>query len=52
MTETTQEIRNQAFLPVSSDIPAGLTIRQYRTERAQQAVRTRRRRPRLRLHLR
>ena len=33
MTNTTQSIRNQAFLPLSADIPDGLTIRQYRAER-------------------
>jgi hypothetical protein len=46
MTATTQQIRDQAFLPVSSDIPAGVTIRQYRARRA---ARARRRLLRLRL---
>jgi hypothetical protein len=49
MTETTQAIRDQAFLPVLSDIPDGLTIRQYRTVRPRRTARTRRLRPRLRL---
>jgi hypothetical protein len=33
MTETTQAIRDQAFLPLSSDIPEGVTLREYRAER-------------------
>jgi hypothetical protein len=33
MTETTQAIRDQAFLPLSSDIPEGVTLGQYRRER-------------------
>ena len=33
MTETTQAIRSQAFLPLTADIPEGLTIRQYRSDR-------------------
>jgi hypothetical protein len=33
MTETTQAIRDQAFLPLSSDIPEGVTLRQYRLQR-------------------
>jgi rhodanese-related sulfurtransferase len=34
ITATTETIREQAFLPLSSDIPAGVTIRQYRSQRA------------------
>ncbi|MEA2363746.1 MAG: hypothetical protein QOD71_2891 [Thermoleophilaceae bacterium] len=34
ITATTETIREQAFLPLSSDIPAGVTLRQYRSERA------------------
>ncbi|MBA3263895.1 MAG: hypothetical protein H0T69_15760 [Thermoleophilaceae bacterium] len=49
MTATTHTIRDQAFLPLASDIPAGLTIRQYRSERPRREGRTRRRLPRLRL---
>jgi hypothetical protein len=33
MTNTTQSIRNQAFLPLTADIPEGVTLRQYRSER-------------------
>jgi hypothetical protein len=33
MTETTQAIRDQAFLPLSSDIPEGVTLGQYRLQR-------------------
>ena len=50
MTEITQTVRDQAFLPLSSDIPASLTIRQYRSERSQRGARPARRRlPQLRL---
>jgi hypothetical protein len=42
MTETTQAIRDQAFLPLSSDIPEGLTLRQYRTVRPRRQRRSRR----------
>jgi hypothetical protein len=54
MTDTTQSIRNQAFLPLSADIPDGLTIRQYRAERARPQPRRRgwRGRSRLRIALR
>ncbi len=51
MTDTTQAIRDQAFLPLVSDIPEGLTLRQYRSERSRPRPRPRRR-PRLRLALR
>jgi hypothetical protein len=51
MTETTRTIRDQAFLPLISDIPDGLTIRQYRSERPRRRERTLRR-PRVRLSLR
>jgi hypothetical protein len=33
MTKTTQSIRSQAFLPLTADIPEGVTLRQYRAER-------------------
>jgi hypothetical protein len=33
MRETNQAIRNQAFLPLTGDIPEGVTLRQYRSER-------------------
>jgi hypothetical protein len=33
MTETTQAIRDQAFLPLAGDIPEGVTLRQYRLQR-------------------
>jgi hypothetical protein len=52
MTETTQAIRNQAFLPLTGDIPEGLTLRQYRAERPRPQRRGRRGRSRLRLALR
>ena len=43
MTETTQAIRDQAFLPMASDIPEGLTLRQYRLGRRRAATRYSRR---------
>ena len=46
MTPTTETIRTKGFLPVESDIPAELTIEQYRAGRAPREQR-RRRRPRL-----
>jgi hypothetical protein len=49
MTETTQAIRDQAFLPVLSDIPEGLTLRQYRNGRRRRIARARRLRARIRL---
>ena len=54
MTETTQAIRNQAFLPLTADIPEGLTIRQYRSGRRRAPLPRRgwRGRARLRLVLR
>jgi len=52
MSDTTQAIRSQAFLPLTGDIPEGLTIRQYRTERPRPRRRGRRGRSRLRLALR
>jgi hypothetical protein len=51
MTETTQAIRDQAFLPLVSDIPEGLTLRQYRSERSRRRARAWRR-PRARRPLR
>jgi hypothetical protein len=47
MTATTQTVRDRAFLPLSSDIPEGLTITQYRVRRSRAAARARR--PRVRL---
>jgi hypothetical protein len=52
MTETTQAIRNQAFLPLTADIPDGLTLRQYRAERARPQRRGWRARARMRRTLR
>jgi hypothetical protein len=52
MTETTQAIRNQAFLPLTGDIPEGLTLRQYRAVRPRPQRRGWRGRGRLRLTLR
>ena len=52
MSETTQAIRNQAFLPMTADIPEGLTLRQYRSERPRPLRRSRRGRARVRLTLR
>ena len=43
MSETTQAIRDQSFLPMSSDIPEGVTLRQYRLGRRQKALRYSRR---------
>jgi hypothetical protein len=31
--DTNQAIRNQAFLPLPGDIPEGVTLREYRSER-------------------
>ncbi|HEY1274452.1 MAG TPA: hypothetical protein VGF25_06065 [Thermoleophilaceae bacterium] len=33
MTTTTQSVRDQAFLPLHSDIPQGVTMRQWRRRR-------------------
>jgi hypothetical protein len=44
MAGTTNTVREQAFLPLSSDIPAGVTIRQYRAQRPTRPVVARRRR--------
>ena len=52
MRQTNQAIRNQAFLPMTADIPEGLTLRQYRSERPRPQRRPRRGRARLRLTLR
>ncbi len=38
MSDTTQTIRNQAFLPLTADIPDGLTLRQYRVAAAATAA--------------
>jgi hypothetical protein len=45
MTATTQTVRDQAFLPLESDIPQGMTLAQYRAGRTRPS---RRRLPRLR----
>jgi len=34
MTATTQTVRDQAFLPLECDIPAGMTLAEYRARRA------------------
>lgn len=52
MSDTTQTIRNQAFLPLTADIPDGLTLRQYRSQRPRPQRRGWRGRARLRLALR
>ena len=56
MRETNQAIRNQAFLPLTGDIPEGVTLRQYRSERPRPQPQPQRRgwrgRTRLRLTLR
>ena len=49
MTEFTQTVREQAFLPVFSDIPDGVTLSQYRAERVRPQGRPRKRRLRLRI---
>ena len=51
MTNTTQSIRTQAFLPLTADIPEGLTIREYRSERPRPQPQRRGRRGRARLRL-
>jgi hypothetical protein len=52
MTNTNQSIRNQAFLPLTADIPEGVTLRQYRSERPRPQPRGWRGRARLKLTLR
>jgi hypothetical protein len=52
MTKTTQSIRSQAFLPLSADIPEGVTLRQYRAERPRPQRRGWRGRARVRVVLR
>ena len=52
MRETNQAIRDQAFLPLNGDIPEGVTLRQYRSERPRRPRRGWRGRARLRLTLR
>ena len=47
MTETTQTVREQAFLPLACDVPQGMTLAQYRARRPR-PVRSRRRLLRLR----
>jgi hypothetical protein len=49
MTKTTQSIRNQAFLPLTADIPEGVTLHQYRAERPRPQRRGWRERARLRV---
>jgi hypothetical protein len=49
MTDTTQTVRDQAFLPLFSDIPDGVTISQYRARRSRRQGRPRRRRLGLRI---
>jgi hypothetical protein len=44
MTGTTKTVREQAFLPLSSDIPAGVTLRQYRSQRSRRRAVAQRRR--------
>ena len=34
MTATTETVRSQGFMPLESDIPAGLTLSQWRARRA------------------
>jgi hypothetical protein len=51
MSETTQTVRDQAFLPLFSDIPDGVTLAQYRAGRTRPRARPRRRRLRLRLRI-
>jgi hypothetical protein len=50
--KTTQEVRKQAFLPLTGDIPEGVTLRQYRSQRPPPGRRGWRGRARLRLTLR
>jgi hypothetical protein len=44
MTGTTQTIREQAFLPMTCDIPEGMTLAEYRAKRTSRTPRPRRRR--------
>jgi hypothetical protein len=44
MTEITQTVREQAFLPMTCDIPQGMTLAQYRSQRPPREARARRRR--------
>ena len=52
--DTNDAVRNQAFLPLTGDIPEGVTLREYRSERPRPQPRRRgwRGRARLRLTLR
>jgi hypothetical protein len=42
MTETTQTVRDQGFLPLECDIPDVMTLGQYRASRARRPGRRRR----------
>ena len=37
MTATTETVRSQGFMPFESDIPADLTLAQWRARRSRQA---------------
>jgi hypothetical protein len=37
MTATTDTVRNQGFMPFESDIPAGVTLAEWRASRPRQA---------------
>jgi hypothetical protein len=44
MTATTENVREQGFLPVEGDVPDGLTLREWRARRRRHTGRARRRR--------
>ena len=49
--DTNDAVRNQAFLPLTGDIPEGVTLREYRSERPRPQPRRRGWRGRARLRL-
>jgi hypothetical protein len=42
MTATTETVRSQGFMPLESDIPAGLTLAEWRARRTRPAPVSRR----------
>ena len=38
MSQTTETVRNQGFMPLASDVPDGMTLTQYRGRRQRQAA--------------
>ncbi|HZC13792.1 MAG TPA: hypothetical protein VE270_07220 [Thermoleophilaceae bacterium] len=44
MTAVTEKVRDQGFLPLESDVPDGLTLRDWRGRRRRRVTRSRTRR--------